>query len=252
MKIFIVDKKAFITVCVSLAAVILLLPFCNGNILSVLNTNRELPIYSVEKKEKEIAITFDSAWGNEDLAEIIDVLELYECKATFFVVGDFLDKYPDDVKKLSEKGHQIANHSDNHAHYNKLSRDEMINDMNACDEKIKKITGVQNNIFRAPYGEYNNLLVRTCSETNRYCIQWDVDSLDWKGLTEAQMEERIFKKLKNGSIVLFHNGAPNTAKSLPNILNRMKNEGYTFKTVGELIYKDNYYIDNEGTQKMNE
>lgn len=248
MKVFVIDKRAVITVCIAVFLAVVLIPFCNGDVVTVSQQGKELPIYCVDKADKEISITFDSAWGNEDLEKIMETLDLYNCKATFFVVGDFLDKYPEDVKKLSEKGHEIANHSNNHAHYNSLSRDQMIEDMNACDEKIKKLTGKDNVIFRAPYGEYNTQLVRTCNDTKRYCIQWDVDSLDWKGLTPEQMEKRVFEKVKPGSILLFHNGAPHTAEALPQILNRLKNEGYTFKTVSDLIFKDGYYIDNTGKQ----
>jgi polysaccharide deacetylase family sporulation protein PdaB len=248
MRIVIIKKKVAAAVCAALLLIVFCLPFCVNKAAPTAAQGKELPIYSVDKAEKEIAVTFDSAWGNEDLGDVIAALEQYDCKATFFVVGDFLDKYPEDVKNLAARGHEIANHSDNHAHYNALSREKMILDMDSCDSKIKAITGKDNRVFRAPYGEYNSLLVRTCTETGRYCIQWDVDSLDWKGLTPDQMERRIFAKAQAGSILLFHNGTKHTAAALPQILSRLKNEGYTFKTVSELIYTEGYTIDNTGKQ----
>ena len=120
--------------------------------------------------------------------------------------------------------------------------------MDNCDKKIKDITGQEEVLFRAPYGEYNNLLVQTCKDTGRFCIQWDVDSLDWKGLTSDMIVERVCRKVKNGSVILLHNGAENTAKALPELLCNLKNEGYEFVTVSDLIYKDNYIIDQTGMQ----
>ena len=207
-----------------------------------------IPIYSVKTEEKKIAITFDSAWDDQDLAEVLTALENYDCKATFFVVGDFLDKYPKRVEEMHKKGHEIANHSNTHPHTNSLSREQMISEMDDCDKKIIGITGQKEVLFRAPYGEYNDLLVKTCKETGRFCIQWDVDSLDWKGLTCEMIVKRVTDKVKNGSIILLHNGAKNTAKALPQLLCDLKNEGYEFVTVSDLIYKDNYYIDHTGMQ----
>lgn len=247
MKFMIIERKSLKCLFYALLAAVIA-PAASKIAVYAALASRPLPIYCVEKAEKEIAVTFDSAWGNEDLPEILDALDKYGCKATFFVVGDFIDKYPDSVAEMHSRGHEIANHSDNHAHYSKLSREEMIEDMDKCDAKIKKITGSDNKIFRPPYGEYTDLSVKTCEETGRYSIQWDCDSLDWKGLMPNEMEQRIMKRVKNGSIILLHNGAKHTAKALPQILNALKNEGYKFKTVSELIYKDNYKIDHTGMQ----
>lgn len=250
MRFIIIDKKALAyMLCAAAAAIII--PVCAKTAVYAAKSLKPLPIYCVQKEEKEVAVTFDSAWGNEDLNEILDTLDKYGCKATFFVVGDFLDKYPESVKEMHRRGHEIANHSDNHAHYSKLSREQMTADMDACDAKIKKITGKDNKLFRPPYGEYTDLSVKTCEETGRYSIQWDCDSLDWKGLMPKEMEQRILKRVKCGSIILLHNGAKHTAEALPGILNSLKNEGYAFKTVSELIYKDNYTIDHTGMQIKN-
>lgn len=249
MKLMIIDKKSIICMFYALAVAIIA-PLGSKYILPASVTERSIPIYCVETDKKEVAITFDSAWGNEDMSEILKVLGEYDCKATFFAVGDFLDKYPNDVKTIAKLGHEVANHSDSHKHYGKMSYDEIIADMNRCDSKIKQLTGKDNTLFRAPYGEYTNQSVKACNDTGRYCIQWDCDSLDWKGLTADKIDQRIIKNVKNGSIILLHNGAKHTAEALPILLNSLKNEGYTFKTVSELIYKDNFYIDNAGTQKL--
>ena len=247
MHLFIVKRKVIYFVGLLIFA---MLAVCvNGaEFVKTASEKEGIPIYCVKTDEKKVAVTFDSAWDDADLTEVLKALDDYGCKATFFVVGDFLKKYPDRVKEMYEKGHEIANHSDTHPHPNSLSREEMIKEMDNCDKKIKDITGQKEGMFRAPYGEYNTLLVNTCKETGRFCIQWDVDSLDWKGLTADMIVKRVTEKVKNGSIILLHNGAQNTAEALPQMLCTLKNEGYEFVTVSDLIYKDNYYIDHTGMQ----
>lgn len=247
MHCFVLNKKFVFTLGIlSLAALIIA---ANGiDAIKTAAEKENIPIYCVKTEEKKIALTFDSAWDDADLTEILKSLKDYDCKATFFVVGDFLTKYQDRVKEMYNGGHEIANHSDTHPHPNSLTREEMIKEMDGCDKKIKEITGQKEVLFRAPYGEYNNLLVQTCKDTDRFCIQWDVDSLDWKGLTAEEIVKRVMEKVKNGSIILLHNGAENTAKAMPTLLCELKNAGYEFVTVSDLIYKDNYYIDHAGMQ----
>lgn len=215
------------------------------------SAGRELPIYSVATDKREVALTFDTAWGNEDIDSIIELLRQAQCPATFFLTGEWIDKFPEDVKKLHEAGHEVANHSLSHAHFNSLSESEMLADIEACDEKLLSITGEKNVLFRAPYGEYNEALVGVCKGSNRYIIQWSLDSLDYKGLSTAEMKQRLLPKLREGDILLFHTGTDNTAAALPEIIGEIKQMGYSFKTVGELIYKENFSIDHEGRQHTN-
>ncbi len=209
---------------------------------------RELPVYSVQRDDKAISVTFDCAWNADDIDEIIAVLDKYKCPGTFFVVGDWAEKYPDAVKKLAAAGHEVANHSYDHAHYSRLSKDAMKTDMDKADSVIESLTGNKSRLFRAPYGEYNNDVVRACAETARFCIQWDVDSLDWQKLTTGQITERVVSKTKSGSIILLHNGTPNTAKALTQILPKLTEQGYTFLPVSQLIFTENYTIDHTGRQ----
>lgn len=247
MHFFVLNKKILLTMGI-LILVILIFAVNSFDSINTASEKDNIPIYCVQTDEKKIAITFDSAWDDEDLSDVLKALKDYNCRATFFVVGDFIEKYSARVEEMFKAGHEIANHSDTHPHPNSLSREEMIKEMEDCDKKIKNITGQQQVLFRAPYGEYNNLLVQTCKDTGRFCIQWDCDSLDWKGLTEDDIVKRVTKNVKNGSIILLHNGATNTAKALPGLLCELKNMGYQFVTVSDLIYKDNYYIDHTGMQ----
>lgn len=249
MKIYVAKKGHILCVAVILllsAVMAVFGPYKSAPVQGSVGKN--LPIYSVETPEKAVSITFDSAWGNEDIDDIINILKQYGCPATFFVVGDFVQKYPESVKKLYDAGHEIANHSDSHAHYSRLSAEQMKKDMDKCDEKIKAVTGTASPLFRPPYGEYNDTVVEVCRETGRYCIQWDVDSLDWKGLSSEEMKNRILPKIQNGSIILFHTGTDNTASALPDILEAIKEKGFVFKKTRDLIYKENYRIDHQGRQ----
>lgn len=247
MKLFFINKKAVCAFFAFAAALSISLAFCAGS-AKTSKSGRKVPIYRVKTEKKAVAVTFDSAWDDSDLDEILPALKQYECRATFFTVGTFVDKYPERIKEMHENGNEIANHTDTHPHPNKLTEKELLDEIENCDKKIKAITGQKEVLFRAPYGEYNDTLVNVCENSGRFCIQWDVDSLDWKGLTPNEMENRILSKVQNGSIILLHNGAKHTAKALPSILCELKNRGFEFVTVSELIYKQNFQIDPSGTQ----
>ena len=211
-----------------------------------------IPIYSVEREDKSISITFDAAWEDGDTADIIAILAKYNARATIFVTGDFVDRCPESVKAFADAGHEIANHSDAHPHPNKISADALKSDTALCDEKIKAVVGKNVPLYRAPYGEYNDSVVKTIREMSYTFIQWDVDSLDYKGLSTAEITDRVCSRVAPGSIVLFHNGTENTAKALPSILKKLSDEGYTFLPISEMIYQDNYHIDHTGRQFANE
>ena len=216
--------------------------------VAVAGTLRDLPIYSVRRDDKVVAISFDAAWGDEQTQTLIDILAEYQVKTTFFVVGDWVTKYPHQIKALAEAGHEIMNHSDTHPHMTKLNAAEQAAELNACNDRIEAITGVRPTLFRAPYGEYDNTVVGTARDCGMFTIQWDVDSLDWKDLTAAQMCDRILPKIRPGSIVLFHNGGKHTPEALPLILRQLLADGYKIVPISELIYTEHYTIDHEGRQ----
>lgn len=220
-----------------------------GSVSISANQDRLLPIYCVETEKKQVAISFDAAWGNDDTQQLIDILKEYNAPATFFVVGAWVDKYPESVKALHDAGHQIQNHSNTHPHMPQLSREQMKDEIESCNQKIASITGVTPTLLRPPYGDYDNALIETMTELEMYTIQWDVDSLDWKdSATPQSICNRVTSKVKNGSIVLFHNDADHTPAALPNILKCLKDEGYEFVFISDLIYKENYEIIHDGTQ----
>ena len=211
-------------------------------------TQRQLPIYCVQRDQKLVSISFDAAWGNEDTQELIDILEKYKVKATFFVVGEWVDKYPESVKALSDAGHEVMNHSNTHAHYPLLSADEVVKDLNACNDKIEKVTGVRPTLVRLPYGDYDDNSINAVRSIGMEPVQWDVDSLDWKDLSAAEITKRVTSKVQPGSIVLFHNAALHTPEALPDILRTLLQDGYTFVPISQILLNCEYTIDHTGRQ----
>lgn len=213
--------------------------------------NKKLPIYCVDTKgEKKVAITFDAAWGDEDAQQIRETLNKYQVKATFFMVGDWIRKYPELVKQLAEDGHDIANHSNKHPHVNQLSKEEIQKDIMAAHEEIKKVTGQKCNLYRPPYGEYNDTVLKAAEDCQYYTIQWDVDSIDWKGYDAPTIVNKVLnhKHLGEGSIILLHNGTKHTAEALPQIIEGLKEKGYEIVPISQLIYKTDYELNHEGRQ----
>lgn len=213
------------------------------------NTPRLVPIYSVEREDKLISITFDCAWGTDYTDDILNALRVSDVRATFFMVEFWAEKNETFVRKIDESGCEIGTHSSTHSYMSKQNAEEIKLELAASSEAIEKITGKKVELFRAPYGDYDDELIRTASELGYYTIQWDVDSLDWKDLVAADIASRVINGVKSGSIILMHNNGLHTAEAVPIILETLKNRGYSFVPVGELIYRENYTIDATGRQK---
>ncbi|MFI3253072.1 MAG: polysaccharide deacetylase family protein [Eubacteriales bacterium] len=218
-------------------------------VIAVSATSRQLPIYSVAQEEKILSISFDAAWGNEDTQELIDILETYDVKATFFVVGDWVERFPESVLALHQAGHEIMNHSNTHAHYPKLSPEEIVADLNACNDKIEAITGIRPTLVRLPYGDYDDHVITTIRAMGMEPIQWDVDSHDWMDISAKEIAERVISKTASGSIVLFHNAALHTPEALPVILETLQSQGYSFVKISEILLEGDYILDHTGKQQ---
>ena len=212
--------------------------------------DKKLPIYSVERNDNKLSISFDAAWGADDTDTLLSILKDNDVLATFFLCGTWVDKYPEEVKKIAAAGHDIANHGNKHAHGAKLSLEQNKAEIQGCHDKIKAVTGIEANLFRPPYGEYNNTVITAAEELNYYTIQWDVDSHDWMAKSEDYEVKQVMnhKNLRSGSIILFHNDAKHTPKTLDTIIKGLKEEGYELVPISQLIYKDNFEIDHTGRQ----
>ncbi len=247
-KIFYLRRKVIAGAAFALAAVMMFWVVNHPAVVGASASTRQLPIYCVQKDYKVLSISFDAAWGNEDTQQLIDILDKYGVKATFFVVGEWVDKYPESVKALFDAGHEVMSHSDSHAHFNSLSADEIVADLTACGDKIEGVTGVRPTLFRCPYGEYDDHVINAVRSMDIEPIQWDVDSLDWKDLSAADITKRVTGKVQPGSIVLFHNAALHTPEALPTIIQTLLQEGYTFVPISQIILTGEYSIDHTGRQ----
>ena len=233
-----------------LSASLMIYPKTKETLSNTIVQQKELPIYCVEKQQPQISISFDAAWGNEDTGKLLEILAKHKVRATFFMTGGWIEKYPDDVKAIAAAGHDLGNHSENHKQMSKLSAEECKEEIMKPHEKVKALTGKDMILFRPPYGDYNDTLIQTLRDCNYYPIQWDVDSLDWKDYDADTIIRRVTesKHLGNGSIILCHNGGKHTAEALDQLLTILKQKGYELVPISELIMKENYEINVEGRQ----
>ena len=250
----VLKKRSIIATAICLVALIII-----PTIFSVTGTYgvfygkavRKLPIYYVKTEEKKIAISFDCAWGVDYTDKLLQTMQEEKVKCTFFTVEFWAKKYPEYLKKIDDMGHEIGTHSATHPYMSKLSKDAIERELTSSSKAISDVTGKKPIVFRPPYGDYNDLLIETASELGLYTIQWDVDSLDWKDLSASEITKRVVSRVKNGSIVLFHNQGLHTWQALPTIIKTLKQQGYSFVTIGDLIYKDGYQMTADGGQQRN-
>jgi polysaccharide deacetylase family sporulation protein PdaB len=245
-KVLLLNRHIFVIIGGLMAVTLIFWAVYSPAIVGAAATTRQLPIYCVKRDNKMVSLTFDAAWGNEDTPLLIEILGRYNVKATFFVVGGWVDKYPESVKQLHDAGHEVMNHSNDHAHFSKLSAASIVNNINACSDKIEAVTGVRPKLFRCPFGEYDDHVISAINGMGIKTIQWDVDSLDWKDLSADEIYKRVTSKVSPGSIVLFHNAALHTPEALPSIIEYLLQEGYTIAPVSELLLSGEYIIDHTG------
>ena len=248
------SKTLKISLVFILVAVLLAISFNGSTSAQVFfgyNT-KQLPIYAVETSEKKVAISFDAAWGADKTQEIINILKEYNATATFFLVGFWVDKYPEMVKAIDDAGLEIGCHSNTHPDLTNLSLTQIKEEIETANNRIKEITQKEVKLFRCPFGAYNNTVINAVTELNMQAIQWDVDSLDWQGISADEITRRVVDNVKNGSIILCHNNSDNIIPALTMVLERLTMQGYKICSIGELIYYENFTIDRNGLQSQNQ
>ena len=219
-----------------------------SGVVSVLSGKKELPVYCVEREDKVIAISFDAAWGGDKTIPILDILDRYNVKTTFFLVDIWTQKYPELVKEILARGHEIGNHSLTHAHMNKLDDAGIIKELGGMADGLEKITGTRPTLFRPPYGEYNDRVVSVARAQGYEVIQWSVDSLDWKNRGAEEIISRA-AKAKSGDIVLFHNDSKYIVDALPEVLSTYQKNGYKIVPISDILLTGDTVIDIQGRQK---
>ena len=252
VRFLLLSRKKMTVLACALAAALMLGAVNWPYLRPAVAASRQLPIYCVQRDQKMVSLSFDAAWGNEDTQQLIDILGNYDVKATFFVVGEWVDKYPESVQALHEAGHEIMSHSNDHAHFNSLTPQQIRDDLTTCGEKIQAITGEFPTLFRCPYGEYDDHVISTVRSMGIQPVQWDVDSHDWMDISAPEITQRVTSRVKPGSIVLFHNAALHTPEALPDIIETLLQDGYTFVPISQLLlpgeYGEDYTIDHAGRQ----
>ncbi len=211
---------------------------------------RELPVYNVQRNDKKIALTIDAAWEDDKTDYILEELGRQGIKATFYLCGHWVDKYPEHVKQISEKGHELGNHTDTHPHMSKLDTKGIEKEIRDLDNKIEKLTGKRSKTFRAPFGEYNDLVVTATRALGYEVVQWNIDTVDWREERSVQtILDSVLPKLKPGSIILCHNNGFKIKEYLPILIDTAQEQGYEFVTVSELLLPGSTIIDVNGMQK---
>ena len=249
-------KKKYAVIAVGVIAFILtgmiLLPPATERVSAIIanSAERKLPIYCVETQQPQISISFDAAWGADDTDDLLRILEEHDVKATFFLCGYWVKDFPEEVMKIADAGHDLGNHSSTHPHMNQLSREQIMQELMECHQAVLDLTGIEMDLFRPPFGEYNNNVVETSFNAGYYPIQWDVDSLDWREYgMDAEINQVLnHKHLGNGSIILFHNDAKYTPAALGPIIQGLKEQGYEIIPISELIHRENFEMNHEGRQ----
>ena len=215
-----------------------------------------MPIYSVNRSDKKIALTFDINWAeNDNIYSILDILDEYNVKATFFVIGgwvEYSEKNKEELIAIYQRGNEIGNHSFKHPMFTSISKSRMEKELKQTDDVIYKYTGEKPTLFRFPSGDYNKESYNFVTSLGYTSIQWDVDSIDWREDGADAEYQRLKKGIKPGSIILFHNGAKYTCQNLRRIISEYKSEGYEFTKVSDMIYPDSKNTDKNGTQILGE
>lgn len=219
-----------------------------GETVSVLAARRELPVYSVERSDNVIAISFDASWGGDKTKRILDILDQYDIKTTFFLVDIWTQKYPELVNEIIARGHEIGNHSLTHAHMSKLDENGIIKELTGMADGLQKVANVRPVLFRPPYGEYNDLVVSVARAQGYEVVQWSVDSLDWKNRGAQDIVKRA-TKVQSGDIVLFHNDSEYIVEALPEVLSYYKKNGYNVVPVSEILLTGETQIDVQGRMR---
>lgn len=251
MHFCVLNSKTLFSVILAIVAAVLLSGSIGGMTSAQVffgYSTRLVPVYEVETTEKKVAISFDAAWGADKTQGIIDILKEYNATATFFLVGFWIDKYPEMVKAIDEAGMEIGNHSLTHPDLTTVSQEKLKEEIASVNQQIEEITNKPVKVFRCPYGAYNNNVVNMTMQEGLLPVQWSVDSLDWKGISALDITTRIISNVKNGSIILCHNNADNILDALVMVLDKLTKEGYKVVSVGELVMFENYSIDRNGVQ----
>ena len=210
----------------------------------------DMPIFNVDvendsEKKNLMCLTFDSAYINTYTYDILDILDKYNIKSTFFMTYEFMEKNPDQIMDIIKRGHEVANHSTTHPDLNKAKDSKVVKEVMKAHNFIKDLVGVDMCLFRFPFGSYSPRTISLLKNMGYYPIQWTLDSIDWKNTGKEYLINRFKGNdylLTGGSIILFHNGATYTPEALPEIIDMIYKKGLKCVRVSDLIYQHDFHI----------
>lgn len=191
-----------------------------------------------DKNDKVVALTFDDGPNSTSFYKVYEILKNENIKASFFLIGKYIEEQEKYVKTMYENGYEILNHSYNHVRLDKLAEEELKNELLQTEEKIEKITGKQIKIYRAPFGIFDKKQVDTALELKMIPVMWNVDARDWDSkLTVEEIVNNLKKDIAPNSIIVMHTQKDNykSFEVLKVIIPYLKKEGYKFETVSEII-----------------
>lgn len=199
----------------------------------------KVPLQENEKvlksEEKYVALTFDDGPSMNVTPRVLDILQQHDAKATFFMLGSQVEKYPSLAERVAKSGHEIGNHTDHHMDLTKVGEPQMVQEVQISNQKIQDATGKSPTLIRPPYGAFNSKVEEVARKNGSSLVLWSVDSLDWKSKNAEAIHQVVKKEVVSGSIILLHDVHPTTAEALPKLLNMLEKEGYHFLTVSQLL-----------------
>lgn len=209
----------------------------NGNTTTPPKENGKNPEQG-EDQSMKIAITFDDGPDLKYTPKILDILKEKNVKASFFVVGIQVNKYPEVLQRIEKEGHFVGNHSYTHRSFTKLTSDELKEEINSTDSKIEAAIGYVPEIVRPPYGAVNDDVKDILKSMGKETILWTIDPRDWDGSSVDDMLDNIMSNAKDGGNILLHSFGSkfveNTVELLPTVIDQLREKGYTFVTVDKL------------------
>lgn len=208
--------------------------------------NQQMPVCSVKTDVKEVALTIDTAFGNDKTQAILDILDEYNVKATFFVVGLWARENPDLLTEIIKAGHEVQNHSMTHERYPDMEVTDVLADAQAAQTLLDEATGKKANIIRLPFGAFDDKTLKILQDNGFIPVKWSVDGEDWKTQDIKEVYNNVIKNTKGGDIIMLQNNTVGAEGALSDIIAHLLDKGYEFKTISDLIPKGNIVVDDKG------
>jgi peptidoglycan/xylan/chitin deacetylase (PgdA/CDA1 family) len=253
MRIFVVKKNTLIRAAVFALLIIGAIVYTQvalSDAKPVSSTPEMMPVCRVDTKDKAVALTIDTAFGDADYTqEILEVLDGESAKATFFVMGLWANQNAGALEAITKSGNEIANHSMNHTRYPDMTSDEILADANAAKKLIFDKTGFDTPIIRMPYGAFDDKSIATLKNEGYIPVKWSLDSKDWKGYEAAKIADNVLRSVKSGDIIMFQNDIPATPEALSAVILGLREQGFTIVTLSDLLLDGDAIVDATGTQR---